>query len=372
MRKVSQGVVSATLAFVAGSAVAADSSVTLYGVADTYLQYLDNGGTHAFSEKSGGSTGSMFGLKGVEDLGGGLAVKYDLEGGINLNNGTLYADTTALFYRQSWVGLTDTHLGSVTVGRQYEPSFFITYPTDPFYLNENLSLVAADILAVDRATLSTQYDSGRASNSVLYQSPNLAGLRLYAMYALSATVTQPVPATTGNQLNLGASYTGGDFYIGIAYVNQHPGVETVAGLPTTLDLVQTQHFIGALSYRIGLVDLQFNYSYVRPDTAPEGSLAARLGTAHAYDTIQLGATIQASAADTIEIAASERDVRGIHDNAPAVELGVDHALSKRTSVYTRLGYIKNNGSATISWPGISVDTPQATQVLAVVGVTHAF
>ncbi len=70
MRLISQGICGATLVRGAGSAAAADSSVTLYGVADTFVQYLDNGGNHSYSERSGGAPGSQFGLKGNEDLRG--------------------------------------------------------------------------------------------------------------------------------------------------------------------------------------------------------------------------------------------------------------------------------------------------------------
>ncbi|MDI7065499.1 porin, partial [Klebsiella pneumoniae] len=176
-------------------------------------------------------------------------------------NGGLFADTSALFYRQGWVGLSNDNYGSLTMGRQYEPSFRVIYPSDPFRANEVLSPFSAMVLAVDRNTLSTPYDSGRASNSVMYQSPNLKGLQFYGMYAFSATVTQPVPATTGNMLNVAATYSGYGFYAGVAYVNQHSGRETIAGLPAALSLLGTEHFIGALAYRIGIVNFQFNYSY---------------------------------------------------------------------------------------------------------------
>src|SRR5262249_25917387 len=81
-----KGLCGAALALATGSA-AAQPSVTLYGVADTFVQYLDNGGTHSVSERSGGSTGSLFGLKGSEDLGGGLKANFDVETGFNINNG---------------------------------------------------------------------------------------------------------------------------------------------------------------------------------------------------------------------------------------------------------------------------------------------
>jgi GBP family porin len=371
MRLISQGICGATLVLAAGSA-AAQSSVTLYGVTDTFVQYLDNGGAHSYSERSGGATGSQFGLMGKEDLGGGLSAQFDVETGFNINNGSLFADTTSLFYRQAWVGLNDSKYGSITMGRQYEPSFRVVYQADPFRANEVLSPFSAAVLAVDRKTLSTQYDSGRASNSILYTSPDISGLKFYGMYAFSATVTQPVPATTGNMLNLGATYTGYGFYAGLSYVNQHSGEETIAGLPGPLTLLGTEHFIGALAYRVGIVNFQFNYSYNRAQDPAHGSLAALLGTGHSLSIAELGATIQATAADTIEIAAIQRNVRGAHDNTPGIQIGADHSVSKRTAFYVRAGYLKNNGTATVSWPGVTVSEPGTKQILATVGMTHRF
>jgi predicted porin len=311
-------------------------------------------------------------LKGNENLGGGLSAQFDVETGFNVNNGALFADTTSLFYRQAWVGLSDSTYGSLTVGRQYDPSFRVVYPADPFRANEIMSPFSAAVLAVDRNTLSTQYDAGRLSNSILYQSPNLGGVQLYGMYAFAATVTQPVQASLGNTLNLGATYTGYGLYAGLAYVYQHPGQETIASLPGPLDLLGTEHFIGALAYRVGIVNFQFNYSYQYAQEPSARSLAAVLGTAHSLSIAELGATIQATPADTLMIAGVQRNVRGAHDNALGIQIGADHALSKRTSIYARAGYIKNNGDSTVSWPGITVSEPGTKQVLATLGMTHRF
>lgn len=368
---ISRGIFGATLIAATGSAFA-DTNVTLYGVVDVFGQYLDNGGTHSFSQRSGANSGSLFGLKGSEDLGGGLAANFIIENGFNANNGAAFADTTALFYRQAWVGMSHSDYGSVSFGRQYQPSFRIVYPSDPFRANEIMSPLSAAVLAVDRSTLATQYSSGRTSNSMLYQSPNLGGVQFSAMYGLSATVTQPVPETTGNMIDLGISYTGASLYAGIGYQNQHAAVETFPGLPANLNLLGTEHFIGALAYRIGIVNFQFNYTYSRPKDAPPRSLAALLSAGHPVSIVEFGVTIQASPADAIELAGIERNVRGVHDNTPGVQLGYDHSISKRTSVYLRAGYMKNNGSATMSWPGVLVTEPGTTQKLAVVGMTHRF
>jgi general bacterial porin, GBP family len=408
MRCVNRGVMGAALMLAAGGA-AAQSSVTLYGVVDVFGQFLSNGagtkggpgtayvpGANSFSERSGGSTGSMFGLKGTEDLGNGLKAIFDVENGFNVNNGTFFADTTSLFYRQAWVGLRHDNWGTLTFGRQYQPSFIAIYPTDPFRANEILSPISALVLAGarDPATLATQYVSGRQSNSIVYQSPDWRGVRLYGMYAFPTTVTQPIPSTSGNMYDLAATYSGYGLYLALAYQFQHGGQETASlgqypahtplagqALPaSTFNLVSTAHYSAAVAYRIGIVNLQFNYSYNSPTDPPAGArvTAPGVGTiaplaalVHPYSIIEAGTTIQATSVDVIELAGVYRNVRGVHDNTPGFQVGAVHNISKRTSFYMRAGYLKNNGTANVSWPGVSA-ADGSKQVLAVLGMTHRF
>jgi predicted porin len=371
MRYFSQGVLGASLMLAAAGA-SAQSSVTLYGVVDTFVQYLDNGGTHSFSQRSGGNTGSMFGLKGNEDLGNGTKAIFDLESGFNVNNGALFYDSSRLFVRQSWVGFSNGNYGSLTFGRQYEPTFWVAYYGDPFRGNELLSPFSAVVVASDRNTLATGVAAGRIDNSIVYQSATLAGFKLYALYAFPSSATQPVPATTGHALDVAVTYNGYGLYVGAAYQNQHAGTQTLPGLPGPLNVLATEHFTGALAYRVGIVNFQFTYTFSRPKNAPAGSLAALLGAGHSVSAAELGATVQLTTSDTIEVAAVERNVRGTHDNTPGFQVGADHNISKRTSLYMRAGYLKNNGTATVSWPGIQVMQPGTSQTLVVLGMTHRF
>ena len=87
--------------------------------------------------------------------------------------------------------------------------------------------------------------------------------------------------------------------------------------------------------------------------------------------MELGTTIQATAPDVIEIAGIYRSVRGVDDNTLGIQIGADHNLSKRTSVYVRAGYMKNNGIANMSWPGVSA-ADGSKQILGVAGMTHRF
>ncbi len=368
---IKQGLGGAAL-MLAVQGASAQSALTLYGVADVFVQYLGNGSAHSYSERSGGNTGSSLGMKGEEDLGQGFKAKFVLESGYTTNNGALFVDSSALFYRQAWVGLAHNDYGSLTLGRQYQPTFWADYYTDPFRGDEVLSPLAAVAVAVDRNTLATQAASGRTSNSIEYQSPVLGGLKLYTMYAFKSSTTLPVAQTVGNLFDVAVTYSGYGAFAGLAYQNQHSGTEAIPGLPAALNLLGTERFTGALAYRIGIVNLQANYTYNRSNDPAAGSLAARLGAAHSYSLAELGATIQATAADTIEIAGVERNVRGVHDNADGIQLGFDHSLSKRTQLYARAGYIKNHGNATVSWPGVSVTELGSSQSLVAIGMTHRF
>ncbi|MFP3244770.1 MAG: porin, partial [Paraburkholderia sp.] len=70
--------------------VFAQSSVTLYGVIDEGFNYTSNVGGHAAYEmESGYAQGSRWGLKGTEDLGGGLKAIFQLENGFDANTGKL-------------------------------------------------------------------------------------------------------------------------------------------------------------------------------------------------------------------------------------------------------------------------------------------
>src|SRR3989442_12009502 len=92
-----------TLAVLSASSVAmAQSTVTLYGIADVWIGNVkvDKGtapvsgsvtkaiaGTTQNLVQSGGVNGSRYGLKGSEDLGSGLKVDFQLEQGFNLDDG---------------------------------------------------------------------------------------------------------------------------------------------------------------------------------------------------------------------------------------------------------------------------------------------
>lgn len=104
----------------------AQSKVELYGILDVNVETYNNapngsGGSHSVTGmRSGGQSGSRWGLRGTEDLGNGLKAVFALESGFNLGTAA-NGDNSRLFNRQAWVGLA-ADWGTLSFGRQYTPS----------------------------------------------------------------------------------------------------------------------------------------------------------------------------------------------------------------------------------------------------------
>src|ERR1700750_1194122 len=104
---------------VLASVAHAQSSVTLYGIVNEGINYINNqGGGSVIGAIKGQTNGSRWGLRGSEDLGGGMKAIFDLENGFDGSAGTL-SQGGRLFGRSAWMGL-QTPYGRLTMGRQYD------------------------------------------------------------------------------------------------------------------------------------------------------------------------------------------------------------------------------------------------------------
>lgn len=112
----------------------ADAGVTIYGLLDATLRYATHagaGGSHLSTLGDGAFTGSRLGLRGAEDLGGGLKAFVSIEQGLDPSTGTLMQVTSSANYgqaaapagrafgREALVGLSAGTMGKLTLGRQY-------------------------------------------------------------------------------------------------------------------------------------------------------------------------------------------------------------------------------------------------------------
>ncbi|MFL9918154.1 porin [Paraburkholderia fungorum] len=319
----------------------AQSSVTLYGLIDAGISYVNNaraGTSHDSLVKydDGVASGSRWGLRGTEDLGGGLKALFVLENGFNSGNGTL-GQGGAMFGRQAFVGLSQDGVGSLTFGRQY------SFSTD--YLGANYSTgsqtaagnYAYHINDVDQLT------SSRINNAVKFSSANFAGFTFGALYAFSnqagafagapasGTTAAPV-AGSSRAYSFGANYANGPISVGAAYTDiRYPSQATPAFSTTIANVsagnVRDLRTFGAGGrYAIGAATLWALYTNTRFEPITGGST-----TFAAYEA---GAKYAFTAALTVGAGYTYMhlsDANTGHWNQG--DLSVDYALSKRTDVY---------------------------------------
>lgn len=172
---VSRALVSVGLGLSVAGMAHAQSSVTLYGVLSTSLEYVSNSkGEHLFALSNAGMMPPRWGLRGVEDLGGGNQAIFTLEDGFNITNG---AQMGGMFGRQAYVGLNNVRFGTVTLGRQYEEM------TSTMWFATSANVFAG--YGAHIGDNDNMFFTNRFNNSVRYASPSLAGLNFAGSFAFA-------------------------------------------------------------------------------------------------------------------------------------------------------------------------------------------
>src|ERR1700761_1615160 len=187
----------------AGGVAHAQSSVTLYGIIDEGINYTSNvqtagtprrSGNHLYNLSSGVLQGSRWGLRGTEDLGGGLKAIFVLENGFDTNTGKL-GQGGLLFGRQAFVGLSSNY-GSITLGRQYDSA--VDY-VGPLEVGDQWG----GYITAHPGDLDNLNNDYRVNNSIKLTSNNYNGLTFGGLYSLGG-----VAGETGRYqiLSLGRGY----------------------------------------------------------------------------------------------------------------------------------------------------------------------
>ncbi|WP_186202438.1 porin [Burkholderia gladioli] len=208
-------VAAATLTGLTAGVAYAQSSVTLYGIVDTGIGWQSSqtslgstaGGKSVVKMINGIWAGSRFGLKGAEDLGGGLKAIFQLEEGFNSATGA-QAVSGLMFNRQAYVGLQDARLGTFTAGRQYTAYYTLLSPYSPTtWLTGAYGAHPGDIDSLD-----TTY---RVNNSLVYMSPTYYGFTFGGSYAFGGT---PGSVNAGSTWSVGARYAVGPAGIAVGFM----------------------------------------------------------------------------------------------------------------------------------------------------------
>ena len=345
----------------ASGAAMAQSSVTLYGVADAGVTYL-NGADNWSGVTSGNNLTSRLGFRGVEDLGGGLKANFVIEGGFNLDNGdgaSGYAGAKAgegfQFKRRSTVGLSGG-FGEVRMGRELTAAFNATARYDVFgSVGIGQSRLWADGGVVDASANATAVTTNqRISNALTYVSPDFSGFKFGLNYGFGETTASN---SDSGYLGAGLTYDNGPLSLGLGLERLNNGANSVA----TSDIDAWS--LGG-SYDFGVVKLLGGY---RASTVDRAAGENKRNGAYVAVTAPVGPGLVRASYNRYE-----NKYNGGKDKADQFAVGYVYGLSKRTSVYGTYAYIKNKDGANLYNLGSGGLKTNGSQQGVQVGVSHAF
>ena len=344
---------------VLATAAHAQSSVTIYGSIDEYLNAMSSSsGTKILALQDGSTLRSRLGFKGTEDLGGGLAAKFNLEQGIGATSGSP-ADTTRAFDRQAWLGLAG-NWGEFRMGRQNGVVFYRGDYID--YTSRTLGSV------VNAFGTPSRYD-----NDLSYTSPRMAGVLLEVHYALGGTTA----GTTNNGIfQSGIDYLNGPFRVGYA------GISSKAPAGSTVTAMYYNNFYANYDYGHG----KLYAVYIKSNNNINSGALDNGGTLLGNTGGTLPATTASAINDyTIYQFSADYNVNdrlrigGLYGkiNDPAVagqyangySIGAYYALSKRTTLLAMVDSLKNGANAGFRQSASAGMTSQFTAASDVNGQT---
>lgn len=320
------------LASILSAAVSAhaQSTVTLYGRVDTGLEYMSglpnaaySGSTSRWRAESGNWGGSLWGMKGAEDIGGGNKVLFQLEGAFNAMNGT--AAGNLMFFDVGTVGLSNDKYGTVLLGREAFISNGL-WDFDPFGQT-----------AWSSASLVRGRNWQKSSNNISYQSPRFWGFDIYGQYSLSNATAWNGNGTTpqGRQAGLQLTYTAPVFQFRGIYDEIRDPLNGALDNPFS----HSREYFAGLNVFLGPVTLRAAYQANRTSGG-----ATREGPT-SVDLEWAGADWQVTPAAALIAAAYHVNANKGGGNATIFSVGGTYNLSKRTLLDLQIATVRNSANA---------------------------
>ncbi|RKR42948.1 porin [Paraburkholderia sp. BL17N1] len=297
-----------------GARADSGSQVQLYGLIGTYVGSVKRSDTpqSAVLMGSGGLTTSFWGIRGNEDLGGGVSAIFALESFFQPQNGAQGRNATDPFWsRNAYVGFKGD-FGQLTLGRHRNPTYTAESLVNPFGSSVVFSpLVVQTFVANYGGTI---IGDTAWNNTAKYTTPDLKGFGATVIYGLGGVAGSPGIGNLGVHLN----YQGH----GLTAVLSGQRVRYTAAGPVG---AQYAYLAGA-AYDFKVATLYGAWAMTSDVSTPTGS--------HTYEA---GLSIPFSPADFLlaEWARTQRSGPTHTTNTlrNTAALGYDHLLSKRTDIY---------------------------------------
>ncbi|MFM0154462.1 porin [Paraburkholderia sediminicola] len=349
----------------------AQSSVTLYGIVDVGIEHINNtpSGGALTREASGNLSGSRFGLKGVEDLGGGFATIFRLEAGFNPNDGTSSQSTkglgsngsvtSRLWGRQAIVGITGKG-NQLTFGRQDSLLYEQAVAFDPMAVASRYSLLSFDYATAGRVDSSAKYVGSFG--------PIKAAAMYSTRYDAGYGAETPGAELTGRFWSGALNYSTGPFSISVSYEQRNSN--TVATntaeerRATTGATFTVGDFKGYAGYRFLSVSDRFLPTNAIVASGAPGSSAANLYWGGAQYRVNAGLALTA--------VGYYQDIHGSGADPWLAVFSADYTVSKRTDLYATAAFARNKGKSALGVGGYGTVAPGYDQTGVVVGMRQRF
>jgi len=347
--------------------LASAQSVTLYGVIDTGIEYVSNVGASGSGlwrvPNLTATVPSRWGLRGTEDLGGGLKSIFVLESGFSPDSGTSNQGGR-LFGRQAMVGLSNQY-GQVSFGRQYTMLFWATLDSD--ILGPNV---------YGSGSLDSYLPNTRADNAVAYKG-TFGNLTIGGTYSFGRDTANAGPSPSGTncagenpadkkacrEWSALVQYSTSWWGVHTAYDSLRGGPGAFGGL-TNSNLTDDRLSVGG--YML-LERTKLGAGWIRRDN--EGSPTP------ISDLYYAGASYDITPAVNVAGQVYYLNYHGSSNAAMLYALRGTYSFSKRTSVYATAGFIDNRGQLAMSVSGGSPGSnpkPGANQFGTMIGIKHIF
>ncbi|WP_322060129.1 porin [Paraburkholderia sp. J63] len=388
-----RGFAVASIVYCVAQTACAQNSVTLYGIFDQGILAVTNaGGGHVYQSSGSWLSGSRWGLRGSEDLGGGLKSIFVLESGFDGSSGSL-TQGGRFFGRQAFVGLSGGY-GSLTFGRQYDEvvEHLSSQGMTPYMWGGAFACHPGD---VDNVCMSRRMD-----NSVKYASGRIDGFSFGAAYSFGGV---PGQFSRGSTWSIGGDYAAGPVTIGVGYFNvnspntQYYNGAVISGTTNSYSngfsaspvysgfatANRQQTLATGINYTLGKSTLGAVYSYTKfggLGTYNVVNTPALTGSA-AVQNFELRYSGNITPSLVIGIAFNYTTVGSVGDISGAryrqIDLGVNYFLSKRTTLYAVFAGQSANGENSLGQPAVAAlayVTPSKSnrQAAAQIGIRHAF
>jgi predicted porin len=360
------------------ASASAQSSVTIFGVVDLGVARTNASGTgHASGMVFGGNAINRMGFRGTEDLGGGYAAGFWLEGQLNSDTGTGSTGGGLDFMRRSTVSLAGP-FGEVRLGREFDPTYLTMVQYDPwgqrgFSAIETTGFGAAGVASYVRNSNGIHYllpsNLGGLFGSVMYafgEQPSSQNGAAISTVSAAAVTTRKTANYAGGRLG----YDNGKLNVSGAYGKFMDAVRTVAGSTTTFY---------ASDYTVANMGASYDFGFIKPLILLQQEKIDGRGTVapFTYNTVAVSAAIPVGAG-LIRVGYSRYDIKNSANDFNKMSLSYAYNLSKRTSLYASMGRIDNKGASRVAIGGVSGSVPSlapaagGTSTGFSMGMTHAF